>query len=60
MTANDLAQCALERRKVELALQPDDRREIVRGTVRLELVEEPESLLRERKRKRAIAGSKSR
>ncbi|OEZ60786.1 hypothetical protein DUGA6_30110 [Duganella sp. HH105] len=50
MAAYDLVQRALQRRRVELSVQADRRRNIVERAARLELVEEPQALLRERQR----------
>ncbi|OEZ95777.1 hypothetical protein DUGA2_64460 [Duganella sp. HH101] len=50
MAAYDLVQCTLKGRHVELSIQTDRRRNIVERAARLELVEEPQALLRERQR----------
>ncbi|OEZ49779.1 hypothetical protein DUGA6_62640 [Duganella sp. HH105] len=50
VAAHDLVQRALQRRHVELSVQADRRRNIVERAARLELVEEPQALLRERQR----------
>ncbi|KYF98019.1 hypothetical protein BE20_03765, partial [Sorangium cellulosum] len=44
-----------ERLRVERAAQAERRRHVVRGALRLELIEEPEPLLRERERHLALA-----
>ena len=55
MTANDFIECLLKSGNVEITLNADDLRQIVEGTARLQLIEKPEALLRERNRKN-VAG----
>ena len=52
VTPNDLAERFLQRDGIEFSLQQDGVQKIVSRIARLELVEEPESLLRKRQRSR--------
>ena len=48
MTADYLVECSLQCINIELAVDADDLREIVERTAGLQLVQEPETLLRKR------------
>src|SRR5262245_53625309 len=50
VTSNDLAESCLQCERIEFALQQDGAYKVVSRTARLELIEEPESLLGERQR----------
>src|SRR3569832_637675 len=50
VTPNDLAEGSLQRECIEFALQQDGAHQVVSRIVRLDLIEEPESLLRKRQR----------
>src|SRR6185295_12616344 len=52
VAAHDLAQGALHHFRVELAVDPERLRDVVFRALRLEVVEEPEALLRKGERKR--------
>src|SRR6185436_2356893 len=53
VTPNDLAERSPQRDRIEFSLQQDGAHQVVSRTAWLELIKEPESLLRERQRGRA-------
>jgi hypothetical protein len=55
VAAHDFVERALQRLAVQPAPQADRRRHVVQRRARFELVQEPQALLRERQRQRAIA-----
>src|SRR5580698_5944751 len=46
MPPHDLGECPLEHVRIQSTLDPDGPRHVVRGTARVELVDEPDALLR--------------
>ncbi len=60
VAAHQLREASLEEGDVQVSLQPDQERHVVRGAPRLELVQEPQALLREGQRRRAIPGRHAR
>src|SRR5204862_61727 len=57
VAADDLVEDPAERRDVERAVDAEGQRDVVQRAARLELVEEPEPLLRERRGEGAVAGT---
>jgi hypothetical protein len=55
VAGDDLIEAACQRRDVQLAAQTHRRRDVVKGAARLQLVEEPEALLRERERQLTVS-----
>src|SRR5580765_4017002 len=55
MTTNDLTEALLQRKYIQLPTHPQRRRNVVRTAPRLQLIEEPQPLLRKRQRQPAAS-----